>query len=438
MKKIYFALFICLFINEAIGQNIEPCGQVDYMDAIERQYPGFKVAQERQYQEAILNSQSKKLNKIGPGDTIFHIPVVFHIVYKNAIENLHDSFIISQVKVLNECYRKKNADTVNTRDIFKPIAGDAGIEFYLATTDPQGNSTNGITRTSTTKTSFYSTNYSDEMKFTASGGSDAWDPTKYLNIWVCNISQPGGTDILLGYAFPPTNAQFWSTQSFVPVDRQGVVLSYEIVGLGNQLLNLSNSSREKTAVHEVGHYLGLRHTWGDGNVTFGCNFDDGILDTPNSRTKHSGCNKALNTCGAGTAGDLPDQAENYMDYSNGICTNMFTQQQVNLMRSNLSNLRTSLPDKEVIPLPKEIVINALFPNPSNGQFTLEVKGANLDEIYKIEVVDILGQVVFSFKTKLTSINQLDLIGLTNGVYNFQLKNASNKVFFKEKIIVVRN
>lgn len=437
MKKLYFALFISLLINQAIGQNIEPCGQVNYIDAMEIQYPGFKQAQESQYQEYLSRSLSNKLNKIGPGDTIYRIPVVFHVVYNNSIENLNDSFILSQVKTLNECYRKKNADTINTRDIFKSIAGDAGIEFYLASIDPQGNSTKGVTRTSTLKTTFYDANYSDEMKFNSTGGQDAWDPSKYLNIWVCDIAS-GGTSELLGYAFPPTNAQFWSVQSFVPVERQGVVLSYKIVGVGNRLLNNANSTIEKTAVHEVGHYLGLRHTWGDGDITYGCNVDDGILDTPNTRTKHSGCSKGLNTCGAGTAGDLPDQAENYMDYSSGACTNMFTQQQVNLMRYNLSKLRTSIADREVIPKPKEIVINALYPNPSNGQFTLEVKGANRDEIYKIQILNVLGQVVFSFKTKLTNSNKIDLMGLVDGMYYFQLENAANKIFFKERIILVRN
>ena len=317
------------------------------------------------------------------------------------------------------------------------MAGDAGIEFFLATTDPQGLPTNGITRTSTSKTSFYDLNFSDEMKFTSKGGQDAWDPSKYLNIWVCDLSI-GGIDNLLGYAFPPTNAQFWNSQSFVPTDRQGVVLHYKIVGLDNPLTTSSTSTKEKTAVHEVGHYLGLRHTWGDGNSTNGCNLDDGILDTPNTRVRHSGCNKGLNTCGAGSAGDLPDQAENYMDYSSSTCTNMFTQQQVNLMRHNLSNLRTSVPDKVVIPKPKEIVINALYPNPSNGQFTLEINGVNVDEVYKIEVLDVLGQMVFSYKSKLSSINKVDLIGLSDGIYYFQLKNASGKKFFKEKIMLVKN
>jgi hypothetical protein len=437
MKKIYFALFIFLFNNQVFAQNVEPCGQVEYMNAMERIFPGLKQAEEAQYQDCLSNALSNKLNKIGPGDTVYHIPVVFHIVYNNTTENLHDSFMISQVRVLNECFRKMNADTINTREVFKSIAGDAGIEFYLATTDPQGNKTNGITRTSTTKTSFYDINHSDEMKFNASGGRDAWNPLKYLNIWVCDLSQTG-PNILLGYAFPPTNAQFWGAQSFVPIDRQGVVLHYEIVGVGNTLLTAPNSTKEKTAVHEVGHYLGLRHTWGDGEVAFGCNLDDGILDTPNTRTKHNGCNKILNTCGAGTSGDLPDQAENYMDYSNATCTNMFTQQQVNLMRYNLGNLRTTVPYKQVIPLPREIVVNALFPNPNNGQFTLEIKGINNDEIYTIEILDVIGQVVFSFKTYLTNINKVDLIGLFDGMYYIHLSNASNKTFYREKIILVKN
>lgn len=437
MKILYFALFLSFFVNSIFAQQVEPCGQVDYFNAIERNFPGYKQSLEKQYQLDLFQASSKKLNKIGPGDTIYHIPVVFHILYNNQTENLNDSFIYSQVKVLNECFRRKNADTVNTRDIFKPIAADAGIEFYLANTDPSGNSTNGITRTATSKTTFYDLNFSDEMKFNSSGGRDAWDPTKYLNIWVCDISS-SGMDNLLGYAFPPTDAQFWNVQSFVPIDRQGVVLHYKIVGVDNPLLNISASTKEKTAVHEVGHYLGLRHTWGDGNISNGCLLDDGIMDTPNTRDKHNGCNKLLNTCGANTSGDLPDQAENYMDYSNGTCTNMFTQQQVNLMRFNLTKFRNSVPDKVVLPKPKEISVNALFPNPNNGKFTLEVNGVQLNEVYKIELIDVLGQVAYSYKSKLSGSNSIDLSELSDGVYYFQLYNASNKRFFSEKIILVKN
>lgn len=436
MNKFLPFLILILSYTLSWSQQTEPCGHTDYIDALEKQFPGFKQAQNAWYENALDALRADKLKKRAV-DSIMRIPVVIHIVYNTPAENLHDSFAISQVKVLNECYRKQNADTVNTRDIFKPVAADARIEFYLATKDPNGNPTNGITDTYSAKTTFYSLTYADDMKFTSAGGIDAWDPSTYLNIWVCDLSF-NGQDALLGYAFPPTNAQFWTSQSYVPVARQGVVLHYKILGLNNPLYNNAFSTGEKTAVHEVGHYLGLRHVWGDGNSTNGCNVDDGIFDTPNTRVRHSGCNKGINTCGAGTTGDMPDQAENYMDYGSRICTSMFTAEQVNLMRYNLFNLRPSIGDKVYVMGEPEILLNNMYPNPASDLLTIEITGVNRTEVYKLEIKDMLGQTAFLEKRFLTGRNTFDISGLASSMYYVELYNAAGQRFFKRKLTVVRN
>lgn len=428
-------VFLFLF-TVSIGANAqEPCGHDAYIHSLENRFPGFVKAYESRHEEAMNQVYSQKLNKNQISDTIFRIPVVFHIVYNNAAENLHDSFIYSQLDVLNACFRRKNADTVKTREIFKPVASDTRIEFYLATQDPSGNATQGITRTSTSKTTFYSADYADEMKFTSTGGMDAWDPTRYLNIWVCDVSY-NNLDILLGYAFPPVNAAFWGSNNFVPIARQGVVLHYKIVGVGNPLLSGTNSTSEKTAVHEVGHYLGLRHIWGDGSSFNGCSVDDGIFDTPNSRSRHQGCVLGLNTCGAGTAGDLPDQAENYMDYSNGSCTNMFSKDQTNLMRFNLEFLRNTVPDKQVVfQDPPEVYVNSIYPNPAHGEITIELGNSESDVIYKWVFTDMLGRSVFTQKDFVQNKNTLSLIGLAPGVYYLELFHQNNKRLLREKVIL---
>lgn len=438
MNKFLLLLVMAVASLGSLAQTgIEPCGQTDYIEQLNIRFPGFKEAYEAQHQEAIRRSVSDQKNKVTPIDTIFNIPVVFHIVYRTNIENLHDSLIFSQMKVLNEAFRKMNADTINTRSIFKPIAADARINFYLAKIDPSGNPTNGITRTKTTVSSFHSDTYEDKMKFTSKGGIDAWDPNRYLNIWVCNNSNPSNPgSLVLGFAFPPTNAAFWNANSFVPTSRQGVVLHYPIVGLNNPANTGGYMTDEKTAVHEVGHYLGLRHTWGDGNSFNGCNVDDGIFDTPNTRAKHSGCNKNLNTCGAGTAGDLPDQAENYMDYSDARCSNMFTAGQVNLMRFNLNMLRSTVPDREyVLPEPVTVYETALYPNPTSGHITLEMQVTDPQSVYKISIKDLLGQEAMVLKSTLTNLNNFELSGLAGGMYFFELYQASGKRLMREKILV---
>ncbi len=429
-----FPLFLALVFVSLISPAQEPCGHDTYIQSLEEQYPGFLNAYEDRHLEAIEHIYQKKVHKYQATDTIFRIPVVFHIVYNNIVENLNDSLIYSQIDVLNASFRRRNSDTVNTREIFKPVAADTRIEFYLATEDPSGNPTSGITRTSTSKTTFYSLNYADEMKFTATGGKDAWDPTTYLNIWVCDISS-NGLDVLLGYAFPPVDAAFWGSESFVSVARQGVVLHYKIVGVGNPLMAAIGATAEKTAVHEVGHYLGLRHIWGDGSSFNGCNVDDGIFDTPNARLRHQGCNLGINTCGAGMSGDLPDQAENYMDYSNGSCTNMFTREQTNLMRYNLEYLRNTVPVKSIVyNPPPEVFINAVYPNPSNGFITIELGNPVSDMVYKCVFTDLLGRPVHIYKNRMQNKNSFDVQGLAPGLYYLELYDENNKKLMTEKIV----
>ena len=158
--------------------------------------PGY-AKRRQQIESAIqnfINNQSN--NKSGPGGTptpqaVVTIPVVVHVVYNTGSQNISDAQIMSQLDVLNEDFRRLNADTSNTPAAFLPVAADPQIEFCLASKDPVGLSTTGITRTNTSVTSF-STN--DAVKYDSQGGKNAWDRDRYLNLWVCNL---GGS--LLGY-----------------------------------------------------------------------------------------------------------------------------------------------------------------------------------------------------------------------------------------------
>ena len=321
---------------------------------------------------------NEALNRISNSTETYYIPVVFHIVYNLESQNLTDSVISSQIEVLNEDYIRLNENAWETRDEFLEFAGDANIEFFLANKDPNGNPTNGIVRQYTDREEFlmfedFLSNELtiDEVKSTELGGSDAWDTNRYLNIWVCNI---GSLEIIglelgqvFGYAYPPVNIdeallELSTTQSVPdwPVDMltgdqdlQGVVLHYTTVGRNNPAANddsMSENNQGKTAVHEIGHYLGLRHTWGDSTPFFGpdgCTLDDGISDTPNAQDQAGYvCDFNKNTCSGDTFGstgeDLPDMVENYMDYSPDVCLNMFTNGQINVMRNVLEIARTDL------------------------------------------------------------------------------------------------
>ena len=225
------------------------------------------------------------------------IPVVFHVVYRTSTENISDAQIQSQLDILNEDFRRLNADADNTW----PQAADTQIEFCLASFDPQGNPSTGILRVPTTVNGF-GTN--DAVKFSSQGGSDAWPRDEYLNFWVCNIG--GG---ILGYAqFPGGSAS-----------TDGVVCGYQYtgnIGTATAPFNLG-----RTATHEVGHWLNLRHIWGDG----ACGASDFVDDTPDSDGPNYGC--AIGNVACSTV----DMVQNYMDYSDDACMNLFTQGQTDRM-----------------------------------------------------------------------------------------------------------
>ncbi len=225
------------------------------------------------------------------------IPVVFNIVYNTTAENISDAQIQSQLTILNDDFRKLNADVANTPSLFAGLTADCEINFCLATRDPNGNATTGIRRQSTTITAFGS---NDAVKFTAQGGLDAWPAASYLNFWVCDLS--GG---LLGYAQFPGGA----------AATDGVVCDYQYVGNVGTATAPFNLGR--TATHEVGHWLNLRHIWGDANCG-----SDLVTDTPTHNTSNGGCPTYphLSTC----SGTPVEMTMNYMDYTDDACMYMFT------------------------------------------------------------------------------------------------------------------
>lgn len=264
------------------------------------------AAIEAQTQAYVQQQQSQPHQRT---HNVITIPVVVHIVYRTSAENISDAQVQSQIQVLNEDFRRQNADAANTPSLFASVAADVEIQFCLATRDPQGNPTNGITRTQTTKTSFDI--YSDDVKYSSRGGKDAWPTDQYLNIWVCNLS--GG---LLGYAQFPGGG---------PPAEDGVVINYRYFGRGGSAQAPYNKGR--TATHEVGHWLNLRHIWGDAQCG-----DDYVSDTPTQEGPNYGCPSFPHP----SCGNASDMFMNYMDYGDDHCLNMFTQGQKARMRAVLS------------------------------------------------------------------------------------------------------
>ncbi|HEY9695670.1 MAG TPA: zinc metalloprotease [Trichocoleus sp.] len=247
------------------------------------------------------------------------IPVVVHVVYNssNPEQNISDEQIKSQIDVLNRDFRLRNSDIDSVPAPFRPKAADARVEFVLASQDPSGNATNGITRTATTVTAFES---DDRVKSAATGGADAWASDRYLNLWVCALNG------LLGYAQFPGG----------PAATDGVVINYQAFGTVGTATAPYNLGR--TATHEIGHWLNLRHIWGDdGN---GCNGSDFVRDTPNQAGPNYGKpNFPRVTCNNAPNGDM---FMNYMDYTDDAAMIMFTAGQVRRMQAALDTARASI------------------------------------------------------------------------------------------------
>lgn len=254
-------------------------------------------------------SNSSELKEM---ETLVTIPTVVHILASNSntLTNISDEQVVSQIEATNLDLRRLNVDAADTRAIFEAVAADFEIELCLAQQTPEGLPTNGIVRYSTDKTEFFTTE--DDAKFTAEGGADAWDPTRYFNVWVVNKIEvsPSNSSEILGYAQFPDSG---------PLETYGVVMAYYCFGTMGIVSPPNHLGRIFT--HEVGHCLNLRHIWGDGD----CEVDDAVTDTPRAGSPNWGCPSTVDTCE--DENDLPDMTENYMDYTNDVCQNMFSEGQ---------------------------------------------------------------------------------------------------------------
>jgi len=303
--RIALSVFYLSLFGLGFSQQTEPCG-IDQVMGTERG--------ERFYRnlESACHAHALEQSSLGSRANLT-VPLVFHIVYNTPQQNIPDSLIFQQIERLNEDFQRLNADTVNTPAAFAAIAGAMDVEFCLATEDPMGNPTNGIVRVASNQVSFASvSSYSvpDPVKHTSSGGSDAWNTKDYLNIWICNLT--GST----AYTAPVGN--------FVDPADDGIVCHYNHIGN----TGVYPYGEGRSIVHEMGHWFGLKHIWGDDNGT--CNGTDFIGDTPNQSNWNGNCPSfpVVDNCSPNPPGVM---FMNYMDYTDDGCRNMFSEGQTSYM-----------------------------------------------------------------------------------------------------------
>jgi hypothetical protein len=357
--------------------------------------------------EIVTQQNNTSFNRDTIEDEILTIPVVVHVLYNNNAQNISDAQIRSQLDVLNEDFRRMNADATNTPEVFKAHAADSRIMFCLAQINTEGYAAKGIIRKYTSTNVF---DVNDAMKYSAAGGDNAWNPKKYLNIWVCNLG---------------SNAIGYSSQPGGQADRDGVVIQYNAFGrIGNLMPNFNKG---RTATHEIAHWLGLRHIWGDNECG-----NDGINDTPQQSFYNNNCPSfpSLSSCSTDTNGDM---FMNFMDYTNDACMNIFTHGQKTKMRGQfaINGPRNSFMNSfacdssmaTAAPLPDDTSVAVvtispsfnIYPNPANNE--MNVLGLNGFDLkgQSLKIYSASGVLQFT-KSNLNASEKINISQLNSGVY----------------------
>jgi len=346
MRVCFFCLiFLVLLPLSTYAQG--RCGTVEYEKKLERQNPkrtedGFERWMAQHVNQRLKNSQRAERTQ-----TTLTIPVVVHIVHNGEPIgtglNISDAQVLSQMTVLNNDFNRLNADQMNTPSLFQPVAGSFDVQFVLAKQDPTGIATNGIVRVKGSKTSW---SFNDDFLLKS---QSYWPAEQYLNVWVSSITD------FLGYAQFPVSSLPGLADS--PIERltDGIVVNYRHFGsIDAGAFDLSSRyNKGRTLTHEMGHFFGLRHIWGD--VSSCSTSTDYVDDTPVQNSSTNGCPSHPQTSCSNTK-----MFQNYLDYSDDACMNIFTQGQVARMNFVAANSprRKELPNS-IGSLPPTAVANDL-------------------------------------------------------------------------------
>ncbi|RYE19724.1 MAG: T9SS type A sorting domain-containing protein, partial [Sphingobacteriales bacterium] len=431
-------LLASLFLGaNAYAQDFSNVPITDGFDAMmqraEKENPNF-----RRDLNALNTDISKKtavmLQIANKTTAIKEVPVIFHVVLSSSQMNQIggtagvEERIQSQLNALNDDFNATNADKATIPAEFKSLYGNVGIHFALAHKDPQGNYTPGYEIVSTTKNGFDvqsgtmgSKFACSDAKFKSSGGADAWDTKRYVNIWVINIT-PAGVG---GVGTPPPYAVYGGTSHF-PWNEQGIAIAYFAFGKktqSGQYFPAQSAKNGRTLVHEMGHYFNLFHPFGMSTMNnTNCTDDDGVSDTPlESGPVQSTCPNfpLLDKCTNTFPGVM---FMNHMDYTADTCRTMFTLEQaarVNVELQTNGYRETLFNNDDLINFWPQSVADmngatkvSLYPNPANNSCIIDYK----ETPSKIVVLNSLGQIVKSLQKIGSKNTTIDLSEVVAGNY----------------------
>ncbi|HKR04969.1 MAG TPA: zinc-dependent metalloprotease [Bacteroidia bacterium] len=415
MKQIYLTIAPLLFILfTCTAQTVHTCATDDYQNNLLQQNAAYKNKFE------LLNKQENAFIESHPDfslPTPVYIPVVFHVMYNTAAQNIPISRILAQMDVLNNDFQRLNADTINTPSVFAQCANGSQIHFCLAQRDPGGQPTTGIITVPTPASSFTGA----QIFYQSQGGDPIWPAESYLNIYVGNLANG-----VLGFAqYPGGNDT-----------TDGVVVHYECIGGLNTPGTLAPYNLGRIATHQVGHWLNLQH-FGTNCSTLGT----GICQPP-QQSMPTGCPAFPEiTCNNGPNGN---EFMNFMQGVNDSCMNMFHYGQITRMNACLASsisLRNALASSPGC-LPVGIneinnLINSciLYPNPSTGNIQLIFKAKEKKNL-KCEILNMIGEKAFEQILTTSDIRNtynLDVSFLSKGIYLLDINIDGERIV--KKIVI---
>jgi hypothetical protein len=445
MMKRWLLSLLVLSLAPALSFAQKECGYAYAKAGLLARNPSLDI---EKLKPAII---AQKLARVTVTTSTVTIPVVFHIVLDTAtLRLIGDSAGVadratSQIAALNEDYNRENADSTDIPTYFKPLYGNVNIKFGLAHTAPDGTATNGWDITITTQKGF-NANSNDpcyQAKHDQDGGKDAWDVTSYINIWIINFLDGTQPSNIIGLTIPPSFTQ--DTISGYPKDEMGILINANAFGRRSSPEEYFYPGIDlgRTLTHEMGHYFGLFHTWGDdGGLCPGDvgGHDDGIADTPPEGNAHYGCSALpyYDNCSPSGNGVM---IMNYMDYSDDKCMFMFTNDQVAVMNSEIAAGGESFSlttHSQLLDYPGNTPTGdnsfTIGPNPAHGgtylNFTAIPQG-----LQSISLINTLGQYIQ--QTDVTGQQAtrfgVNLNGLAKGMYFVRVKFAKSTIV--KKIII---
>lgn len=408
-----------------MAQQVEPCKSSEYNQLKNPHYQNSEAYENWMAQK--IAERNLQMTSRSVQDEVVTLPVVFHIIHNGDVlgsgENIPDGRIMSQLQVLNEDFRRiegSRGHVVGTPGV------DVEIQFCLAQQDPDGNPHTGINRVNLGQASWSDF---DDIDGTMKGQT-IWDPERYINIWVVRMG--GMMSMIGGYAYFPAGAGLpglSEAESDETID--GIVMNYQVFGSSDVFPStyLPGYDKGRSLTHEMGHFFGLRHIWGDGNS---CSATDYVADTPPVNGMNQEC-VDRDSC---TQDDLNDQVENHMDYTPDTCKSVFTQGQKTRMRTALMNSprRVALQSSNTCQSPlstgeNQIQKLKIYPNPVIDQ--MYIQSQNVQDGDRYVIYSVLGTIV-----KQGTVNQqgITVDELAAGVYVLEInsKVKVDKIRFVKK------